>query len=394
MMRAAIVGLTEFPAQKISAGRTMTSLEMAAILAVRALADAGLRLADVDGISIGGIADTDLFQPAMIAEYLGVQARFADVADLGGATPAGMVWRAAAAIEQGYADVVLCLTPGLGWPAEHDMTAKMRRFGTSSYLPGSPQAEFEIPYGHLGQNAPYAMIAQRYAHVYGYDGRALARLVTHQRRNACMTPGAIFETVPVTEDDVISSRMVARPIRMLEIVMPVYGGAAIVLASEEAAKPARNRPVWLVGHGEMVATKSIFMAEDPLDPPIANAARCAFARARLTPTDIDVTQIYDCYSITVMLTLEAAGFCRPGEGMAFLREHDFTWQGDFPTNTNGGQLGYGQTGLAGGMGHVVEAIRQLSGRAGDRQVKRARNAFVTGNGGIMGEQVALIFQGD
>jgi acetyl-CoA acetyltransferase len=390
---AAVVGFTENRAQKMSADPGRTSLELAAELAVRALADAGLTLKEVDGLSVGGIHQSAMFVPSTVAEYLGVEARFADVVDLGGATPAGMVWRAALAIEKGLAEVVLCLTPGLPRPRAPD-GANPNPFGASSYLPGSPQAEFDIPYGHLGQNALYAMVAQRYGFEFGYDERAMARLVVQQRTNACATPEAFFHGKPLTEEQVQASRKIARPLRMLEIVMPVMGGSALVLASPAVAKRCRHRPVWLRGYGEAVHYKSPQYAADLLDPPIRDAAARAFAMANLTPAQMDVAQIYDCYTITVVLALEAAGFCKRGEGMAFLRQHDLTWRGDFPLNTNGGQLGFGQAGFAGGMCHVTEAVRQLSGRAGERQVQNCNRAFVMGNGGIMSEQIALIMEGD
>lgn len=385
---AAVVGFTEDAARKVSSKPRFTSLELAADLAVRALADAGLSLRDVNGISVCGVDETQWFAPATVAEYLGVEPSFADAVDLGGASPAAMIWRAASAVEKQIADVIICLTPGL--PLLHH---ELRQFGASSYRPGSPQAEFDIPYGHLGQNALYAMVAQRYAHCYGYDPSALARLVVHQRINACATPGAIFYGRPLTEADVLNSKMIARPLRLLEIVMPVMGGAAVVVASAEIARRCPHRPVWITGYGESISHKSPQHAADLLKPPIDRAAKRAFTMAGISTGDVDVTQLYDCYSITVALALEAAGFCSSGESMDFIRQHDLTYRGDFPLNTNGGQLGYGQAGFAGGMGHVVEAARQVSRRAGGRQVPGTETAFVMGNGGIMSEQVALIMQG-
>jgi acetyl-CoA C-acetyltransferase len=161
---AAIVGAAEYPARRFSETPTASSLEQAADLALLALEDAGLTLADVDGLSVRGIYVTEQFLPATVAEYLGVRIGYGEAPDLGGAAAAGMVWRAAAAIEQGLASVVVCIYPG-NYPPQPAGASLTHSFGASSYLPGSPQAEFEIPYGHLGQNIPYAFIAQRYAHV-------------------------------------------------------------------------------------------------------------------------------------------------------------------------------------------------------------------------------------
>ncbi|TVV76760.1 thiolase family protein [Sphingomonas solaris] len=390
---AAIVGAAEYPARRFSEVPAANSLEQAADLALLALDDAGLTLADVDGLSVRGIYVTDQFLPATLAEYLGVRIGYGGAPDLGGAAAAGMVWRAAAAIERGVASAIVCVYPGNYPPAPPPGDRQQRSFGASSYLPGSPQAEFEIPYGHLGQNIPYAFIAQRYAHAHGYDPEALARLVVHQRRSANANPHAIFHGEPLTEADVLASRMIADPLRMLEIVRPIRGGTAVVVASPEVARRTRHRPVAISGYGEGIAHKSPQFARDILDPPLREAAATAFAMAGLTPGDMAGAQIYDCYTIAVLMALEAAGFCAPGAGFGFLRGHDMSFAGDFPLNTNGGQLGYGQAGGAGGMTHVIEGYRQAAGRAGARQIAGCDTMFVSGNGGIMSEQVALVLQG-
>ena len=316
---------------------------------------------------------------------------YGEALDLGGATSVSMIGRAAVAIEAGLADVVVCVAPGNYPPATEGID--WRYFGASSYNPGSPQAEFEIPYGHLGQNVPYAFIAQRYAHTYGYDPRAMAKLVVDQRTNACANPEAIFFGQPLTENDVLASRMIAPPLRMLEIVRPVSGGAAVVVASAELAGKCRHRAVKVTGYGEGVAHKSPHFARDMLDPPLRGAAARAFAMAGKTPQEINAAQIYDCYTIAVLIALEAAAFCKPGTGQTLLRERDLTFRGDFPLNTHGGQLGFGQAGIAGGMTHVVEGARQVMGRATGRQVAGCNVVFVSGNGGIMSEQSALVLEG-
>lgn len=391
-MRAAIVGAAEYPAQRFSKAPSANSLEQAGDLALLALDDAGLTLSDVDGICVRGVYVSQQFLPATVAEYLGLRITYGEAPDLGGAAAAGMVWRAAAAIESGMASTVLCIYPG-NYPPPTPGNGEWRDFGASSYLPGSPQAEFEIPYGHLGQNAPYAMIAQRYAHVHGYNSRTMAKLVVQQRFNACANPDAIFHDIPLTEDDVLTSPMIAEPLHMLEIVRPVRGGAAVVLASAEVATRTRHRPVQVAGYGEGIASKSPQWARDMLDPPLREAAAKAFAMAGLAPSQMKGAQIYDCYTIAVLMALEAAGFCEAGQGMEMLRNCNLTFAGDFPLNTNGGQLGFGQAGGAGGMTHVIEGYRQVAGRASERQIAQCDTMFVSGNGGIMSEQVALVFEG-
>lgn len=391
---AAIVGMAEWKPERRPPGHRGMTLEQWAALAKAALDDAGIDPRQVDGLCTGGIRESASFVPSTVAEYLGMPVNFAEFVDLGGATAAGMVWRAAAAIELGIADVVLCVTPASPAPLPPDGSGVTPAgYGASSDRFGSPQAEFEIPYGNVAQNCGYAMIAQRYAHTYGYDPLALAKIAVDQRTNACATPDAIFYGQPITAEDVLNSPMIADPIHMLEIVMPVSGGAAVVVASAEVARRARHRPVWVSGFGEHVAFKTPTYAEDLMRTPIGPASDQAFAMAGVARREIDMVSIYDCYTITVLMTLEDAGFCAKGEAARFIRSHDLTYRGDFPCNTHGGQLSFGQAGLAGGMSHVLDGARQIMGRA-PAQVRGCNTAFVSGNGGIMSEQVALILRGE
>ena len=396
---AAIVGYVELPPERMqSATPAPFTIEQWAQLSAAALADAGVAAEQVNGIVTTHLGESEIFVPSTVAEYLGVRADFAEMVDLGGASAAGMVWRAAAAVELGICDVVLCTVP-----ARYITTMSERKprpivdamfFGASSNQFGSPQAEFEIPYGNLGQNGPYGQVAQRYASVYGYDERAMAKIVVDQRVNANHTEGAIWRHKPLSIEDVLASPVIADPLHMLEIVMPCVGGAAVVVANADVARRARNRPVWVKGFGEHVPYKTPTYAEDLLDTPIKRAAETAFAMTDLTRDQMDMVSIYDCYTITVLLSLEDAGFCEKGKGMEFVSAHDLTFRGDFPLNTAGGQLGFGQAGLAGGMHHVCDATRQIMGRAGDAQVPDCDRAFVSGNGGILSEQTTLVLQGD
>lgn len=396
---AAIVGYVELPPERLSSASVAPfTIEQWALLAAAALDDAGLPAERVDGIVTSHLAESEIFVPSTVAEYLGVRANFAELVDLGGATAAGMVWRAAAAVELGLCELVVCAIP-----ARYLTPTSERKprplvdavfFGASSNQYGSPQAEFEIPYGNLGQNGPYGQVAQRYAAVYGYDERAMAKIVVDQRFNANHTDGAIWKDKPVTVEDVLASPVIADPLHMLEIVMPCVGGAAVVVAGPDLARRAKNRPVWVKGFGEHVPFKTPTYAEDLLHTPIARAADTAFAMTGLTRGQMDMVSIYDCYTITVLLSLEDAGFCEKGKGMQFVADHDLTFRGDFPLNTAGGQLGFGQAGNAGGMHHVCDATRQIMGRAGAAQVADCHRAFVSGNGGILSEQTTLVLEGD
>ena len=390
---AAIVGIAELPAERRPSGPPSFTLDQYARLARMVLDDAGLDPSVVNGLVTHGVQESEMFAPATLSEYLGLPLDFGERVDLGGATAAGMVWRAAAAVELGVCDAVLAVVPGAAVPRSPTRPAAGPDwYGASSNRYGSPQAEFEIPYGNVGQNAPYAQIAQRYAAEHGYDPRATAAIAVAQRTNANHHPGAVFHDRPLTEAEVLASPVVAEPLRLLDVVMRVQGGAGVLVVGPELAARARHRPVRVTGFGEHVAFKTPTYAENLLVTPLARAADRAFAMAGRDRAEVDVASLYDCYTITVLMSLENAGFCPRGAGTAWVRERDLTFRGDFPLNTAGGQLSYGQAGMAGGMHHVVDGARQVMGRA-PAQVPGCDTAFVAGTGGIMSEQVALLLEG-
>ena len=338
-----------------------------------------------------------MFAPATLSEYLGLPLDFGDRVDLGGATAAGMVWRAAAAVELGQCDAVLAVVPG-----STEIPRSEREARPDAQLVRRVEQQLRLAAGRVRDP-----VRQRRAERPVRADRAALRApnsATTQRlwrgsrctsaTNACAHPGAVFHGKPITVDDVLNSPVIADPIHMLETVMRVQGGAGVLIANADVARRARHRPVWIKGFGEHIRFKTPTYADDLIRTPIARAAERAFAMAGLQRSDVDMASIYDCYTITVLMTLEDAGFCGKGEGMAWLTEHDLTFRGDFPVNTAGGQLSYGQAGMAGGMHHVVDGARQVMGRSGDAQVADCNTAFVTGNGGIMSEQVALILGGD
>jgi acetyl-CoA acetyltransferase len=393
---AAVVGYSEWPSERKHLGGRAFQIEQWAQLAAEALADAGIASSEVNGLVVSDLRESTDFVPATVAEYCGWRVNFAERVDIGGASPIGMLWRAAAAIELGLCDVVVCAAPAR--PRPRPLNPKGPRVdwaatGASSNEWGSPQAEFDIPFGNIAQNAGYAMIAQRYAAEFGWDERALAKIAADQRRSANKNPGAVFRDTPITIDDVLASKVVADPIHVLEIVMPCQGGAAMVVTSKERAARCNHRPAFVTGFGEHLAFKTHSYAEDLVRTPIGLAAEQAFAMAGISRGEVDAAQLYDCYTITVLLTLEDAGFCGKGEGAAFVNAHDLSYGGDFPVNTHGGQLGFGQPGLAGGMSQPLEAVRQIQGRAGERQLAGCDTVFASGTGGIMSEQTALILQG-
>jgi acetyl-CoA C-acetyltransferase len=392
---AAIAGVCELPRERSYRGRRLLALEQWADLAGSALRDAGIHPSEVDGLICNDIRESSTFAPATIAEYLGWSVSFAERVDLGGASPVGMVGRAAAAIELGLCETVVCAAPARPRPLHpNPVRSAWTTFGASSNEWGSPQAEFEIPIGNLAQNAGYAMIAQRYAHEYGYDERVMAKIASEQRANAQLNSDAVFLGQPITVDDVLSSKLIADPLHLLEIVMPCQGGAAVVVTTTERARRSGRRPVRIIGYGEQLSHKTPTFARSLIDIPLRQAADRAFRMAGVSPGLIDAVQLYDCYTITVLLSIEASGFCGPGEGLDFVRENDLRWCGSFPTNTGGGQLGSGQALAAGGFTQIVEAAHQVRGSAGERQVPGCDTVLVSGTGGIMSEQTALVLQGE
>ena len=378
--KAAAIGIAEFKPWK-EAPSDVTPLKLMGQLTAEALNDAGLEKKDLDGFLVGmPFADPGMLYPASACEVLGINPRMLNVVDIGGATPAGMIWRAAAAINAGMCQAVLCIV------------ADLNKIGDQKVPVVSVQREFESPYGNIGANCGYAMIAHRHMYEYGTKPEHMAKIAVDQRTNALKNPLATFNDKPLTIQEVLTSRMIVDPLHIFEIVSPCSGGAAVIVASPEVAKRAKNPPIWLLGAGEYSNHASITYAPSLTDSPIKPAADLAFQMAGVERKDIDLVCPYDCYTITVLITLEDAGFCKKGQGGPFVMERNLSYAGDFPCNTHGGQLSFGQPGLGGGMSHVTEAIRQLMGRGDGRQVKDAALAYVNGNGGIMSEQVSLIME--
>jgi acetyl-CoA C-acetyltransferase len=382
---AAVTGVAERKPTRSTDGET--TLDMLAKIGVEAIADAGLQLADIDGLICHPMGGVPMLVPSTIGEAMGLRVTYAATVDLGGATGAGMVWRAAAAIHAGQARAVLCVTAAR---RQRRSETQPRRRGQSLGRDSSAWAEFEVPFGNVGANVGYAMIANRYLYENECTPEQLAKIAVHQRDNACRNPDAFFYGQPITVEDVLESPLVADPLHMLEIVMPSAGAAALVVVHPDLVGDARSPAAWLLGAGECVTHKTITYAPSLSDTAIRPAADRAFAQAGIGREQIGLASLYDCYTITVLVTLEEAGFCERGEGGRFVAEHDLRWNGEFPLNTHGGQLSFSQPGLAGGMSHVTEAVRQVQQRGGDRQVQELEFAFVNGNGGIMSEECALV----
>lgn len=363
-----------------------TDLSLAAGVGTAAVRDAGLELGDVDGLLTHPMDAVSRFVPSTVAEALGLRVSYADSIDLGGATATAMIWRAAAAIGAGMCSACLCITA-----VPRSRSAAGGGGGPSrATVDRSPSREFEIPYGNVAATEGYAMIAARYEYKHGSTAQARAKIAVAQRENASRHPDAYFAGEPLSVADVLTSEMIADPLRKLEMVIPLGGASAVVVTEAGRAAHAPAPPVALLGAGETVTHKSITYAPSLTSGALRHSADRAFAMAGVERARVGLTSIYDCYTIAALLGIEDAGFCAPGEAAAFVDDHDLRWKGDFPFNTHGGQLSFGQADVAGGMSLVNEVVRQLQGRADGRQVPDLDVAFVSGTGGVMSEQVALV----
>ncbi|TPI32640.1 thiolase family protein [Mesorhizobium sp. B3-1-6] len=375
--KGAIVGIGELKPQRLTRG--VTTLEMIAEVSRLAVLDAGLEPGAIDGLLVGPqVGETPQHVPATIAEYLGLAPNMANVVDLGGASGAGMVWRAAAAIEAGMCETVLCVL------------ANNREEAAPRSPNRNPIREFDVPFGASGANISYALLMQAHMAEYGSTARDFAMIAAAARANAQLNPDAIFFGKPADVEAVLASPMIASPLHLLEIVMPVAGGEAVVVTSAKRARSLRKLPVHLFGAGEKVTHRAVSQAPSLTSGPLKGAMARAFAQSGTHADEMHLLSLYDCYTNMVATTIEDAGLCGPGQFGAWLGDHDLSHKGDKPLNTHGGQLGFGQPGLAGGMTHVVEAVRQLRGEAGERQIGEAGLALVTGNGATMSEATALV----
>lgn len=367
-MTVAIVGVAE--SDLGVTGKSIYQLQTQA--ATLALSEAGLSLADVDGLATTGV---ERFSATSMAEYWGIQPAWVNSTMEGGSSFELFVGAAVDAIEAGHCEVAL-ISYG-----SNQRSARSRRLG-GVVEAHTPAAQFEAPYGVLMPISLYAMAAQRYFHESGADPEDLAEVAIAAREWALLNPKAYRHGAgPLTLEEHLTSPVVSSPLRALDCCLVIDGGAAVVLTSLERARDLPTRPVQVLGSGQSTTHISMSQMADLTWTGAADAGRRAFARAGLTPADVDVVEVYDSFTITVLLTLEALGFCDRGEAGAFVAGGRIRPGGDFPLNTNGGGLSYCHPGMY-GLLLVVEAVRQLRGEAGDRQVPDAEVALAHGTGGV------------
>ncbi|MER7793900.1 acetyl-CoA acetyltransferase [Streptomyces sp. NPDC097640] len=341
----------------------------------RALADSGLDRSAVDGLASAGLGT---LAPVEVAEYLGLRPTWTDSTSVGGSTWEVMAAHAADAIATGHARAVLLV---YGSTARADIRAGRRTSNLSFGARGPLQ--FEVPYGHT-LVAKYAMAARRHMHQYGTTLEQLADIAVQARANAAHNPDAMFRT-PITVDEVLSGPMIADPFTKLHCCIRSNGGCAVLLAGEEYVRDTAKPPVWVLGAGTAISHTTMSEWDDFTVSPAAASGRQAFERAGVRPSEIDVAELYDAFTYMTLVTLEDLGFCAKGEGGAFVGKGRLTLTGDLPTNTDGGGLSACHPGMR-GLFLLVEAVRQLRGEAGGRQVRKANGrlpelAVASGTGG-------------
>jgi acetyl-CoA acetyltransferase len=232
----------------------------------------------------------------------------------------------------------------------------------------------------VGANTGYGLIKQRHMFQYGTTQEQFAKCAADERFNAAANPNAVWYQKPVTVEDVLNSRFTNDPLHLLELVMPCSGAAAIVVTTAERARALPNRPAFILGTGGPASRHWGYFnqGDDITVTPVVQSAPVALQMAQYNVTDMQFAEFYDCYTILVMECLEDAGFTKKGEIGPFYQATDTTFKGSFPINTDGGQIGGGQPGFGGGFRHVVEAARQIMGRAGERQVAKNDLCLVNG----------------
>lgn len=382
-MNAFITGIGDTPVGELPGSSCMA---LHAQAAMAALDDAGLRVSDIDGVLCAySFTQPHLMLASVFCEYLGIHPAQSFAIQAGGASACIMVMQAAAMVASGQCRHVLVVT------GDNRLTG-MSRDGAVAALSEVGHPQFERPFG-ISVPASYALVARRYMHEYGITAEQLAAIAVEHRRHAARHPNA-HKRDPITIDQVLASRMIADPLRMLDCCLISDGGAAVVVSARDAAADtAVKKRIELLGAGQGHTHEHIVNAPSLVDFGCKTSSALAFARAGVTAGDIDVAEIYDSFTITLAVELESIGFFQRGEAGHAAMQGELGLGGRLPCNTHGGLLSYGHSGAAGGMFHVIEAVRQLRTDAHDRQVPDAQLAFVHGDGGILSAHCSLVLGG-
>lgn len=373
---AAIVGAAESDLGQVGDGFNVIDLMAQGI--TRALDDAGLNLRDVDGLFC---ASTQARTSGLsLAEYLGVSPSYIDTTILGGSSFEFHVAHALAAIQLGLCHVAVIA------------------YGSTQRSVGRRQASvrevnpYETPFRPFLPPTAYAMAASRHMHQYGTTREQMAEVAVAARQWALLNPAA-WEKKPLTIADVLGARMISYPFTVRDICLVTDGGGAIVMTSPERARSLKKPPVYVLGVGSAITHANISGMPDLTVTGALESGRQAYAMAGLKAADIDVLELYDAFTINTILFLEDLGFCEKGEGGPFVSGGRIAPGGSpggaLPVNTNGGGLSYCHPGMY-GLFLLIEAVRQLRGECGARQVPNAETAIAHGNGGVLSSQSTVI----
>jgi len=376
--RTAVVGVAESSLGEVGPG--ISTLDLIGQATVRALADAGLQKSDVDAV-FGHSAFFPL--PTLtICEYLGIQPRMTDGTAVGGSSFVAHLRHAQAAIEAGLCEVVLIV---------YGSTQK----SSSGGLMASGAAltkSYETPFRPRMPASGYALATARHMHEFGTTREQLAEVAVAARKWAQLNPVAYLRD-DLTVEDVLASRMVSTPLTVRDCCLVTDGGGAVIVTSAERARSLRKPPVFLLGAGEANWHVSVAQMSDLTRSAASESSRRAYEIAGVRPDQFDVVEVYDAFTISTIMFLEDLGFCAKGEGGAFVDQGGIAPGGRLPVNTSGGGLSYCHPGMY-GLFLIIEAVRQIRGEAGARQVADAHLGLVHGNGGTFASQVTAVLGDD
>ncbi|MDP3138624.1 MAG: thiolase family protein [Burkholderiaceae bacterium] len=383
--QAVIVGVGEVPCGRYP---DRTPLDMALSVSEQAIADSGLERKDIDTVLVAPcFADpwfnTDLGFARMVDE-LGLRetVRLNAQINAGGSTGTAMLKAAISLVESGRAEAVLCMHT-------EKFTNLSGQEGFDFFAKAGIERDFEAPFGMV-YNAMPAFVAQRYMHETGATVEDLAAVTVSCREWAALHPNAMFRK-RITEQDVLASKVVASPMHALMLNVLGDGGSAFVVTTAERAKGVKDTPVYIWGEGGIVNTYSFAQHLDVTRMNWSKAAAQAYQQARISPSDVDIVEIYMAYPIFHLVLMEEMGFCERGTAGAFYRSGATRPGGSLPVSTYGDAMSYGHIGAGIGLAAIVESVRQLTGKAGDRQVPDASIVLKTSAGGAYADAQITIF---
>jgi acetyl-CoA acetyltransferase len=369
----AVVGVAESDLGQVAPHTSPVDLMAQATM--RALDDCGLKLSDVDGLLAA--ATQVRTGPMALAEYLRIKPKFFDGTAVGGSSFMSHVAHAQLAIQQGQCEVAVIA---------YGSTQRSVSRAAASPRDYNP---YESPYRPIMPISAYAMAASRHMHQYGTKREQLAEIAVAARKWALLNPAA-WEKEPLTVEDVLKARMVSYPFTVRDCCLVVDGGGAMVLVSAARAKSLKKKPAYVLGVGEALSHNNISSMPDLTVTAAAESGPKAYQMAGLKPSDIDMLSLYDAFTITTLLFLEDLGFCPKGEGGRFVEGGSIAPGGKLPVNTSGGGLSYCHPGMY-GLLVMIEAVRQVRGECGKRQVANCETALAHGNGGVLSSQNTVIF---